>query len=1099
MSTAPMPQHPPVAVDRGDRTFVGRRREMAALRASLEATVRGTGRLDLISGPPGIGKTRLAHEVAAVAQERGFYVLRGGCWESEGAPAYWPWSALLRQHLGVAAAPLGASAEFSPLLEIAATQAGVPVRGVVDATREAQQARFMLFDRCCEFLAVVARTRPTLVIIDDVQFADTGSLLLLQFLVARLAEIPIALLVTSRDPLSELTASTTRHPWSRHRVLPGLSRSETRTLLAAYAPAAPRPSQLDRVMHLTEGNPYFVKEFGHILASGNQLVDRSEPMVWPPSLLAITLQPYHRLSPACRTLLEAASVIGREFDAEVAAHAARVPIPGALLLLDEAVQHRVVAAIGPGRYQFLHALVREAVRDQLHPSYRTRLHESIGLALQRLATTGKRIPPAILAYHFCNALPLTQRRQAAEYCIAAGRYAHAAFAYEEAVFQLQRAQETHGALLTPRESCELLLDLGAAEAGAGAWAQSRRTFEDAAVIARQISSPEHLARAALGFRGMMWGTIPVDSDAITRLEEARIQIGDKFPTLQVELLSALSRSLYFSTEAPRAQTYSEQALQIAAHISDRKIIANALETHAVTLLRPGTAHDLLAASATLLDLGDELRDPQVRFNARMFRQFALLSLGRINEANNDLEHAIQIAHSAPYPRFRWQLALIRAARAELQGDIRSAQRLSMAAQTLGTRVHGASPIQYHLLQAFHRTHLSNDITLWTNAFNISAKQLPHIPPVQVAQAWLFSRMSHLELASESVHALAPNNFACIPDNHLCLYLLSVLADVVSTVNDTDTARTLYDRLTPHSSSHIVAAWGALIDGSVSHYLGMLASTLNMLDVARNHFELAIEHNRRLGAPALTARSSLHLAALLLRTGYRADIDTAHSLAKMAAGIFTSLKLHKNAEFAQSLCRSSAAIVTREPKSSVDHSHARCEFRRTGDFWVISFDDRTSLLRASLGLQYIGALLARPCTPIHVLDLIGSHNSRAMSNNQPLEIADRNARHAYKQRLKEIELELTDADLNHDLGTSERLLAERDGLLAELTRAYSLSGSPRSSHSNTERARISVRNRIAASLRSIHGINPACATFLRRSIKTGSICVYEPILPVKWEL
>jgi tetratricopeptide (TPR) repeat protein len=1000
---------------------------------------------------------------------------------------------VLRQHLGVAAAPLGANAEFSQLLEIAATQTGVPVRGVVDATREAEQARFLLFDRCCEFLAVVARTRPTLVIIDDVQFADTGSLLLLQFLVARLAEIPIALFVTSRDPLSELTASTTRHPWSRYRVLLGLSRSETRTLLAAYVPAALRPSELDRVMHLTEGNPYFVKEVGHILAGGHQLVDRSEPMVWPASLLAVTLQPYHRLSAACRTLLETASVVGREFDTEVVAHAARVPVPDALLLLDEAVQHRVVASLGPGRYQFVHALVREAVRDQLHPSYRTRLHESIGLVLQQHASRGDPVSTAAIAHHFCNALPLTNRRQAAFYCMAAGTTAQTAFGFEEAVALFRRAQEISGSSLTELEQCDLLLHLGSAESSVGEWSRSRSTFEDAAAIARRVGCSARLARAALGFKGTMWATNPVDTDAVDLLEEALQQLGSKDAILQVELLSALSRSLYFSPDKLRARIYADRAVSLAFQNSNKRLQAVALEAQTVNLLQPGRSHELLKAAGVLVALGDRLRDAELRFNARIFRQHGLLTLGRLAEADTELEIIQQIVAAHPYPRFKWQLALLRVARATLQGNLDLADRLSASARDFGTRVHDTSPLQYQLLQGFQRAQLRNDISAWPAVAEQVLENLPDITATRVARAWLLARASHNELATEVLHSLSHNSFEAVPPNFVSLWLLSVLADAVSMVGNRPLASALYDLLRPHASQFIVAGWGTLIDGSVAYYLGLLAQCLGMHDAARSHFEASITANRNIGAPALTARSGLALSRHLLLFGNRSDVQLAHSLAEHAAGTFASLRLDRYAEQARDLCPPAEA---RQRHDAIATS-SRNSFRRQGDFWNISYQGTAIHVRATLGFEYIARLLATPRLPIHVIDLITCHANLPMSVSAGA--SDIRAFASYRNRIKEIESALADAESNHDLGLMERLADEREQLLNELSHSFSRTGAPRPYRSDTERARISVRNRISAAIKSVQRFHPDCAMFLRRSIKTGSLCVYDPIQSIHWDL
>lgn len=1100
MSTAPVQVTPAVASDLADRTFVGRRREMAALRASLDVAAAGTGRLDIVSGPAGIGKTRLTHEIGAVARERGFYVLRGGCWEGEGAPAYWPWADVLRNHLGAAAGVPGSPADFSHLLEMAASQADVPVRAIIDASKDAQQARFMLFDRFCELLAVMARNQPLLVIVDDVQFADTGSLLLLQFLASRLSNVPLALLVTSREPLSELTASTARHPWARHRVLPGLSRSEARTLLAAYMPGTPRRSALDRLMHLTEGNPFFVKELGHLLTDGRRSSPPGEPTAWPVSLLAVTLQPYQRLSPACRALLQAASVVGREFDADVTAQAARVPTPDALLLLDEAVQHRVVAPIGPGRYHFVHALVREAIESQLHPSQRTGLHDSVALALETLLNEGDEVAAATLAHHFTRALPLGPRRQAALHCMTAGQRAYSSFAFEEAVYQLRRAHEVAGTSLTDVERCDLLLNLGAAEAAAGEWARSRRIFEDAAASARRINCPIRLARAALGFKGMMWATAPVDTDAVDLLEEARATIPDDHVALRVELLSVLSRSLYFSVHNHRSKNYSDAALALALATHDIRLRAIALESHTVTLLQPGRALDLLSAAATMIDLADGTGDFHLRFNARIFRQFGLLTIGRLSEADEELEALSQFASSHPHPRFKWQLALLRAARATLGGHLTLADRLSATARRLGTRLHDASPIQYELLQGFHRAQLRDDSAQWLTAAQSSLANLPDLPAVRIARAGILARNSQVELAAELLHGLADNSFQAIPPSFLSLFFLTILAEVASLTRDRRNAEVLYDLLEPHKQEFIVAGWGTAIDGSVAHYLALLASCLGRDSAAREHFTAATAANRRIGAPVLAARSTLCLAQHLADFGDASDLPTAYSLATHAAGTYTSLDLPRCASRARDLAnRLHTQLSKSTPPSPLDAPTEQTPnvFRREADYWTLTYQGTTSRFRATLGFAYLATLLSQPGTPIHALDLIGARRSEADRYCTEDVAADATSWSAYRQRLAELSTQLDEAETHNNLGLRDRLSTEREMLLREMSHSFSRSGLPRPYRSNVERARISARNRVSAALKSIAAVDARCALFLKRSLKTGTFCLYDPVEPTEW--
>ena len=407
----------------------------------------------------------------------------------------------------------------------------------------------------------------------------------------------------------------------------------------------------------------------------------------PASLLVVTLQQYHRLSLSCRSLLQAAAVVGREFDAELAAARSGMPIRDALALLDEAVERRVVAEIDAARYRFTHALVREAIHDQLHPSDRTRLHESIAVALERQAAAGERISPATLAHHFCMGLPFTQRRQAATYGIAAGESAHRAFAYEEAVFQLRRAQEISGTSLTEIESCDLmLLSLGAAEAGAGEWARSRRTFEDAAALARRINCPERLARAALGFKGMMLGTIPVDFEAVTLLREAEETLGSTSLALRAEVYSALSRCLYFSDDQASINRYSDLAAELAASLGDDRVNAEIAETRLLAHWRPAGLRTVQSCADEMLRLGIRLGDPLLTVRARLYRYWWFLTVGDAQQAAQELRIAARLARFPQHPRSRWQILLLRGSQAIAKGRLQFGLRLAARARELGRRV-----------------------------------------------------------------------------------------------------------------------------------------------------------------------------------------------------------------------------------------------------------------------------------------------------------------------------------------------------------------------------------------------------------------------------
>ena len=269
-------------------------------------------------------------------------------------------------------------------------------------------------------------------------------------------------------------------------------------------------------------------------------------------------------------------------------------------------------------------------------------------------------------------------------------------------------------------------------------------------------------------------------------------------------------------------------------------------------------------------------------------------------------------------------------------------------------------MQYHLLQTFQRAQLRNDLAGLLSAADTAVAHFPNIAAFRIGQALILARSSHKDLALELLHEVAADSFLCIPHDTLWLWLLTVLAEVATIVSHEAYERTLYELLLPYASEYVVAAWGTLLDGSVAHYLALLADSLGLHAAACEHFESAIAANRRIGAPALTARSSLHYALHLRSSAEQSQIEKARAFANRAAGTFLSLDLPEHAKQAQQLSdalKRRTALKTRmqpAPRLPADESNI---FRREGDFWTIAHRGRSTLLRATLGLQYIGVLLS----------------------------------------------------------------------------------------------------------------------------------------------
>jgi DNA-binding SARP family transcriptional activator/tetratricopeptide (TPR) repeat protein len=892
---------PEPATDTSGSVFVGREPELAALLAALDDVFAGRGRLFLVAGEPGIGKSRLSEELARHATGRGAQVLVGRCWEAGGAPAYWPWVQSLRAYVRASddatlSAQLGAgSAELAQILpELRERFPDVPEPGAL----ESEGARFRLFDATAEFLRNASVEQPIMLVLDDVHAADEPSLLLLRFLAQELDSARVLLVALYRDvdpipgqPLSDMLATVVRESVARRLTLSGLSASE----VAQYVDvAAPEIASAERVAALhaeTAGNPLFVGEIVQLMAVEGV---RSEPAAEvhvgiPQTVRDVIARRLTHLSEDCRRTLVLASVLGREFDLATLARMADVSENELLDRLDEPMAARVISELSPGtlRLRFSHVLIRDTLYEGLTSARRVRLHRRAVDALEALYGRDPGPHLAELAYHSVAGRDLGK---ALHYAARAGDRALALLAYEESARLYRMALGTLDLVESEDDKarCGLLLRLGEAHARAGDTPAANQAFLESAGIARDLALPRELARAAAGYGGrIVWERAGGDDRLVPLLEEGLAALGDEDVELRARLLARLAGALRDEHSRDRRDSLSREAVELARRTGNAAALAYALDGRAAVIIGPDTVAECLALGTELCEVAARVGDMERVAAGHSHRIIAQLQTGDVRGARADLAAASRIAEELRQPAQLWQYCASRALLALAAGELGRGEDLVSEAFALGERAQPTAAAAVHGLQRFmlcdFRGRLSD---VETDMRDLAAKY-PARPVFRCALTLLHARLGRAAEARRELEELAEGDVAALPFDQEWLYGMSLLAETSALLGHRDSAPVLYRLLVPWAAFNVVDV-GEGIRGSVARYLGMLATTVERWDEAERHFEKALAFNTSMGARPWLAHTASDYARMLRARNGRGDHERADELLETALRTYREL-------------------------------------------------------------------------------------------------------------------------------------------------------------------------------------------------------------------
>ncbi|MEY2422182.1 MAG: hypothetical protein QOI95_2249 [Acidimicrobiaceae bacterium] len=520
-----------------ESVFLGRRSELARLMAAVDRTRTGSGRLVLVSGEAGIGKTRLVNElVGSLGPD--VIVARGSGYEGGLAPGFWSWVQVLRAVCeqgddGLVRSSLAphASVLHQLIPEIVGGASDIDERPTRDASR------FQLYDAVTGFLLQVARDQPMVVVLDDLHWVDPASLELLGFFAERLSSAALLFIGTYRpnevsEALADALANLARAGVHERLELSGLALADVEELIRRTTRAGAGSGVAAAVHGRTEGNPFFVGEVVRLLVSENLLAEPPDRAVRiPEGVRDVIRRRMARLPEQTAVLLTLAAVIGLEFDLGLVEEAAGLEPDLAFDVVESAVVSGLIIEdpSAPGRFRFSHGLVQEAVYEEVTALRRSRLHARIAHALERHGAANDTKGIADLAHHYFQAARAGDAASAVEWAMRAAEAALQGLGYEAAEAQLERAQAALAMLAHDQTRDRMELDLqlrlmrvlsltkGYASEG------MERACARAHLLARQLGDASQLAQLLWSEWGVHIGH--ADFDAADRTGQQLLDLG----------------------------------------------------------------------------------------------------------------------------------------------------------------------------------------------------------------------------------------------------------------------------------------------------------------------------------------------------------------------------------------------------------------------------------------------------------------------------------------------------------------------------------------------------------------------------------------------
>lgn len=905
--------------------FIGRAQEMARITAAFDDAIEGRGGLVMLAGEPGIGKTRLTEELTHVAVDRNTLVIRGACYEGGNAPPYWPWTQTIRSLLTepseaiVVALGSGAAVIAEIFPDIKNVVSNLENAPVVDP----EQARFRLFNTITSFLSEISVSKPLVIVLDDLHWADRSSLDLLEFVAREVSTTSMLLVGSYRDtelsrqhPLSATLGALARVRKFQRIPLRGLGHSEVGRLVEAVGDIALPVELIEEIHDRTEGNPFFIAEVTRDLS--REAIERGGDVDFVGSFRipegvreAVGIR-LNQLSEECNETLRTAAVIGREFEfsllATVSAELSEDVLLGAV---NDGLGASVIRDLrGPDeRYEFTHALIQQTLADELSTSQQTRLHAEIVSAIERLYGDNLENHSTELAYHSEEAGSAIATEKVIRYAFMAGERALATYAWEEALDHFQRGLAAKDGPDMDADTAALLFGLARAQSRT----LERHRIHEAVSTVRPafdyyVAAGDVLAVSAIA-------EYPFDSEVDLSLAQLLVEALELMPSDSRQAGLILSR---YGLELGRGHGNFEsavealgQALAIAQRENDSAlemaVLSNTAAVHFMMRLDP---EQCLENSLKAIELGRRVSQIGRDHGGHFWAAVALVALGDLEGAWPHAGAQLESAEKRGGHYRVVQALFVSEAIAHLQGDWQKAREFSargLAVSHTDARLVSNRTILEYELGYFDQGDIYLERLIETMHLTPHGPTLEHsLTCLAIGIAARITGVTrHFEIAEEAAGSV----LSSLPPLSFFTQLTRTgLALIAAERGDATAAREQYDAL---------ISWrAALVPLNLicrHRVLGLLAQTLNRMEDAIAHFEESLAFCQKAGARPELAWTSYDYAIALLQRDEVGDRFRAMSLVDQALTISTELGMRPLMEWANLLQEKARLLPARKPE------------------------------------------------------------------------------------------------------------------------------------------------------------------------------------------